>query len=193
MEIVIASHNQGKIKEFKDILEPLGYTVSCVEELGCDVSEVIEDGDTFEENAYIKAKYVYEKLKIPVLSDDSGLVLNVFPKMLGIHSARYLEGKPYSEKNKSIVAMYKDVDDRTASFVSALVYFDGDPHTFVGKVDGEIGKEISGDEGFGYDPIFIPKGCKESFAKMGTAKKASLSHRRIALNKFIAYLKEEKS
>lgn len=192
MKIVIASHNLGKIKEFKEILEPLSYSVIGVEELGIDVSEVVEDGDSFEENALIKAKYVYDLLKIPVLSDDSGLILNAFPDLLGIHSARYLEGKDYIIKNKTIVDMYEGIDDRTASFVSSLVYYDGTVHTFTGVTEGHIAREIKGATGFGYDPIFIPNSHSESYAEMGPVEKAKISHRGLALEKFLNYLKEVK-
>lgn len=192
MKIVIASHNKGKIKEFKEILEDLGYEVMGVEALGCDVTQVVENGETFEENALLKAKYVYQQLKIPVLSDDSGLVLDAFPSMLGIHSARYMEDKSYLEKNQSIVDLYKNIENRKASFVSALVYYDGAAHSFLGKVDGKIAEEILGEEGFGYDPIFIPQGHKESFASMGPSKKARISHRGRAIEKFVTYLKEDK-
>lgn len=190
MKIVIASHNLGKIKEFKEILEPLSYSVIGVEGLGIDVSEVVEDGDSFEENALIKAKYVYDLLKIPVLSDDSGLILNAFPDLLGIHSARYLESKDYIIKNKTIVDMYEGIDDRTASFVSSLVYYDGTAHTFTGVTEGHIAREIKGATGFGYDPIFIPNSHSESYAEMGPVEKAKISHRGLALEKFLNYLKE---
>lgn len=192
MEIVIASHNQGKINEFKEILEPLGYLVQGVEALGVDFTKVIEDGDSFEANALIKAKYVYDILKIPVLSDDSGLVLNAFPEILGIYSARYLEGENYEVKNKSILELYQGVTDRSAYFISALVYYDGQVQTFVGEIHGQITKEIKGDKGFGYDPIFIPKGFSESFAEMGPKEKVKISHRGLAMEKFLNFLKDDK-
>ena len=191
MKIVIASHNKGKIKEFKEMLEPLGYFVQGVEALGLDVSKVVEDGDSFEENAIIKAKYVYDQLKIPVLSDDSGLVLNAFPDLLGIYSARYLEGESYQVKNQSLIELYENIDDRSAYFVSALVYYDGEEEVFVGTVKGKIAKEIKGTEGFGYDPIFIPENSNQSFSEMGAFEKSKISHRSIALDQFVAYLKEK--
>ena len=191
MKIVIASHNLGKIKEFKEMLEPLSYSVVGVEELGLDVSGVIEDGDSFEENALIKAKYVYDLLRIPVLSDDSGLILNAFPDLLGIYSARYLEGQDYSVKNQTIVDMYEHVEDRSASFVSSLVYYDGTAHTFTGVTKGHIARDIKGATGFGYDPIFIPDTHSESYAEMGPVEKAKISHRGLALEKFLAYLRNE--
>ena len=191
MKIVIASHNLGKIKEFKEMLEPLSYSVVGVEELGLDVSGVIEDGDSFEANALIKAKYVYDLLKIPVLSDDSGLILNAFPELLGIYSARYMEGQAYSVKNQSLLEMYEDVEDRTASFVSSLVYYDGAEHTFTGVTQGHIAREIKGTTGFGYDPIFIPNTHSESYAEMGPIEKAKISHRGLALEKFLTYLRNE--
>ena len=191
MKIVIASHNPGKIKDFKEILEPLNYKVQGVEELGVDVSKVIEDGNSFEENALIKAKYVYDILKIPVLSDDSGLNIKAFPNLLGIHSARYLEGQSYTVKNQSILKMLNKKEDRSASFVSSLVYYDGKPNFFTGVIHGEIADEIKGDGGFGYDPIFIPYKHSQSFAEMGTIEKGKISHRAIALKKFLDFLEDK--
>lgn len=190
MRIVIASHNQGKINEFEKMLEPLGYSVVGVEELGIDVSKVVEDGDTFKENALIKAKYVYDLLNIPVLSDDSGLMLEAFPDLLGVQTARYLEGQPYSKKHEVLLESYKEIENRSALFETALVFYDGSAHYFTGSVEGSIVKEVRGTQGFGYDPVFVPKGRKESFAEMGPEEKSKISHRSIAVSKFLEYLKE---
>lgn len=192
MRIIVASHNQGKINEFKRMLEPLGYEVLGSQDLGLDVSKVVEDGDSFEENALIKAKFVYDTLKIPALSDDSGLILNAFPELLGLHSARFLEGQPYSAKHRVLLEHYRDVKDRSAYFKTALVYYDGSAKYFTGSIQGLIAHESKGSQGFGYDPIFIPEGRNESFAEMDALEKAKISHRSIAVGKFVNYLKEEK-
>ena len=192
MEIVVASHNQGKIDEFKRILEPLGYEVVGTQDLGLDVSDIVEDGSTFEENALIKAKHVYDLLNIPTLSDDSGLILNAFPELLGLHSARFLQGQPYSAKHKALLKSYLSVKDRTAYFKTALVFYDGSPKYFTGIVQGLIAEESKGAQGFGYDPIFIPEGRSETFAEMGALEKSKISHRSIAVRKFVQYLIEEK-
>lgn len=192
MKIVLASHNLGKLKEFKDILEPLGYELLAADSLGVNVEDVNEDGETFAENALKKAKYVYEKVHLPVISDDSGLVLKAYPELLSVHSARYMADKPYSEKMKSILSLYDELSDRAAYFQSVLVYYDEKPHYFEGRIDGTISKTIKGQEGFGYDPIFIPNGHEVSFAEMTLEEKQKISHRGIALEKFVKYLKDSK-
>lgn len=190
MKLIIASHNEGKIKEFKEVLEPLGYKVFKSNDFDIDISEVIEDGDDFKDNAIIKAKFLYDKLEIPVISDDSGLVLKSFPNLLGVHSARFMENESYSIKNKAVLEKYNQSQDRSAYFKTALVYYNGQAHIFEGIVEGVIANNVLGDNGFGYDPIFIPKGYDHSFAEMTRLEKSKISHRGRAIRKLVRSLKE---
>ncbi len=196
MKYVIASGNKGKLKEFQTILKNYSIELVSAKELGIDMDEVIEDGESFEENALIKARYVYEALDAayPVIADDSGLILNAYPDLLAIHSARFMEHASYAEKNQAILDKYQQEQeqDRSASFHTALVLIekDGQEQRFQASIEGSIAQEILGDQGFGYDPIFIPKNYRESFAQMGD-EKDRISHRAQALKKLEAYFEKE--
>ena len=191
-DIVVVSSNQGKVKEFKNILQPHGFNVISLKDLNIDV-DIIEDGKTFEENALIKARYFKDKFDL-VVADDSGLEISALDNQPGIHSARFL-GKDldYKIKNKKVIEMLEDKKDRSAKFISVIAYIeDGVEKTFRGEVLGEISKEIMGAEGFGYDPIFIPNGLNKSFGQLSDEEKNKISHRSIALEKFERCLKNEK-
>ncbi|CAM3659514.1 RdgB/HAM1 family non-canonical purine NTP pyrophosphatase [Erysipelothrix urinaevulpis] len=191
MKVIVASHNEGKIKEFHSILEPLGFEVLKASDFNVDVSMIEETGTTFAENALIKAKAVYEIIKLPVVSDDSGLNLDAFPELLGVYSARFMENEPYHIKNKTILKKYETESNRKANFESCVVYYDGHAHSFSGIVEGEIVDKIKGEGGFGYDPIFKPSGYSQTFGEMSVIDKDKISHRARALNKFVEFIKEE--
>lgn len=189
MKILVASSNQGKLKEFRKILEPLGYVVQSAEEAGYSLDHVVEDGLTFEDNALIKARVLYDLTGVPVVADDSGLSINALPDILGVYSARYMGYEtPYDVRNKHILELLED-RNKEAYFTSVIAYVDGsNEYTFKGTIDGVI-KEISGEGGFGYDPIFYPLGHEISFAQMSDDLKNEISHRAIALAKFIEHIK----
>lgn len=190
MKILIASQNEGKLKEFRNILEPLGYKVCSAQQEGYNLDHVVEDGLTFADNALIKARKLYDMAKVPVIADDSGLCIHALPEILGVHSARYMGyDTPYSVRNPHILELVKDLD-RAASFLSVIAYVDGSvEETFEGRIDGLI-QPATGEGGFGYDPIFYPLGYKQSFASMDETLKNKISHRAIALLKTVNYLKE---
>src|SRR5690554_677424 len=146
MKIAVASNNPGKIKEFKSILEPLGYELLSAKELGVDMSEVIETGDTFAENALLKAEYLFEKTSLLSIADDSGLVINALPDILGVKSARFMgEDTDYSLKNDKILEMLKNKEDRSAYFISVIALCDENTsETFEGIINGHIAKTILG-------------------------------------------------
>ena len=190
-DIMIATSNKGKVREYKSLLEPLGYIVHDLSEL--DPIEIDENGSTFQENALIKAKSIKDKCNIIVIADDSGLEIDALNKEPGIHSARYLEGHDYSYKNKVLLERMKGKTDRSARFVCAIALCDetGD-HLFTGVMEGKINDQAAGDNGFGYDPIFLVEQFGKTSAQLTMEQKNSVSHRGIATRELLAYLKGEK-
>ena len=190
-DIMIATSNKGKVREYKSLLEPLGYKVHDLSEL--DPIEIDENGSTFQENALIKAKSIKDKCNMIVIADDSGLEIDALNKEPGIHSARYLEGHDYSYKNKVLLERMKGKTDRTARFVCAIALCDetGD-HLFTGVMEGKINDQAAGDNGFGYDPIFLVEQFGKTSAQLTMEQKNSVSHRGIATRELLDYLKGEK-
>ena len=190
-DIMIATSNKGKVREYKSLLEPLGYIVHDLSEL--DPIEIDENGSTFQENALIKAKSIKDKCNMIVIADDSGLEIDALNKEPGIHSARYLEGHDYSYKNKVLLERMKGKTDRTARFVCAIALCDetGD-HLFTGVMEGKINDQAAGDNGFGYDPIFLVEQFGKTSAQLTMEQKNSVSHRGIATRELLDYLKGDK-
>ena len=190
-DIMIATSNKGKVREYKSLLEPLGYIVHDLSEL--DPIEIDENGSTFQENALIKAKSIQGKCNMTVIADDSGLEIDALNKEPGIYSARYLEGHDYSYKNKVLLERMKGKTDRTARFVCAIALCDetGD-HLFTGVMEGKINDQAAGDNGFGYDPIFLVEQFGKTSAQLTMEQKNSVSHRGIATRELLDYLKGEK-
>ena len=191
-EIVVATSNQGKMKEYRLMLEPLGYKVTSLKDIDMTL-DVEETGSTFEENSLIKARYIAKKLpnKI-VIADDSGLEIHGLNGFPGIYSARFMEGSSYEKKNLAIIEKMRDLKDRTANFttVISLVNFDEKDHTFSGKAFGHIEKEIEGNNGFGYDPIFFSDDLNKTFGNSTNQEKSSISHRGKALIKLVDYINQ---
>ena len=190
-DIMIATSNKGKVREYKSLLEPLGYIVHDLSEL--DPIEIDENGSTFQENALIKAKAIKDKCNMTVIADDSGLEIDALNKEPGIHSARYLEGHDYSYKNKVLLERMKGKTNRNARFVCAIALCDetGD-HLFTGVMEGKINDQAAGDNGFGYDPIFLVEQFGKTSAQLTMEQKNSVSHRGIATRELLDYLKGEK-
>ena len=187
-DIMIATSNKGKVREYKSLLEPLGYAVHDLSEL--DPIEIDENGSTFQENALIKAKSIKDKCNMIVIADDSGLEIDALNKEPGIHSARYLEGHDYNYKNKVLLERMKGKTDRSARFVCAIALCDetGD-HLFTGVMEGKINDQAAGDNGFGYDPIFLVEQFGKTSAQLTMEQKNSVSHRGIATRELLDYLK----
>jgi XTP/dITP diphosphohydrolase len=190
--IILASNNKNKLKEIEAKLQPLGMNVISQKEAGYEI-EVEETGKTFKENAILKAEAIFALSKKPVIADDSGLEVDFLNGEPGVYSARYAgENATDREKIDKILNLMKDVDDytkRTARFKCAICYIDekGEKHIFEQACEGVIAKELHGNNGFGYDPIFM-FGDK-SFAEISKEEKNEISHRGKAIKEFIDYLK----
>lgn len=191
MDLIVASNNKGKIVEYKNILEPLGYNVMSQSEAGVNV-EVDETGTTFEENAYLKAKVIYDIKKTCVISDDSGLMVHALNDEPGIYSARYKGIDSESGRRKEILRLLENESDRSATFVCCICYIDetGSEHLFKGLWNGTIALKEEGTEGFGYDPIFISEDADKTTAVMGVNFKNKYSHRAKATKMLLDYLKK---
>ncbi len=196
-ELMIATSNAHKVEEFKKMLEPRGIVVKSLLDLE-EQFDIEENGTTFEENALIKARSIAKHLDIPVISDDSGLVIDALDGAPGIHSARYLgKDTDYKTKNTIILSRLADVEGeaRSARFVCAmgLVYPDGKEMTFTGTIEGYIHDKIEGPNGFGYDPIFYYPPFGTTTANVSDEMKNSVSHRGNALKKLMEYLDHEEA
>ena len=184
-QIVFATGNEGKVKEVKMIMRDLGMEVISLKEAGI-IANMEENGVTFEENAILKAKEIAEYTNAIVLADDSGLEIDFLNKEPGIYSARYLgEDTSYAIKNKVILERMEGADDkaRSARFVCAMaaVFPDGEVVVSRGVMEGMIGYEIQGENGFGYDPIFYLPEYHATSAQISPEIKNKISHRGKAL------------
>ena len=193
MKLILATGNKGKVREFKEILEPLGYEILSQGELGLDLN-VEETGETFEENAFLKADAVLKATGHAAVADDSGLCVEALGGAPGVHSARYGGGKAWTDKQKYeyLLDQMKGVDDRRAKFVSCIVclFPNGERIAVRGECPGRILETPAGDAGFGYDPVFAPEGYDKSFGELGQEVKNTLSHRARALAVLRERLKE---
>ena len=188
MRIVFATGNAGKMREIKQILDDIGIDIVSMKEAGY-TSNPEENGKSFEENALIKARALASLIndgETIVMADDSGLEVDALNKEPGIYSARYLgEETPYSVKNKNIIDRLEGIEPekRTARFVAAIaaVLPDGTELTTRGTIEGRIGYEERGANGFGYDPIFYLPDMSRSTAELPPEEKNKISHRGRAL------------
>lgn len=183
--IIFATSNAGKMKEIRLIMEDSGYEVVSLKEAGIS-ADIEENGTTFEENAVIKASAIAKLTGEPAMADDSGLEVDYMDKAPGIYSARFLgEDTGYDIKNNYILDKLKDVPEekRSARFVCAiaLVYPDGTCITKRATIEGYIGYEIRGENGFGYDPIFMVPEFNKTTAELSIEEKNKISHRAKAL------------
>ncbi|MDR2901532.1 MAG: RdgB/HAM1 family non-canonical purine NTP pyrophosphatase [Lactobacillales bacterium] len=184
-ELILASHNKGKIAELSDMLKPYGITIRSGRDL--DVQDPEETEDTFLGNATLKAKYFAEKTGLPSLADDSGLCVHAIGDRPGVFTARF--APTAVEGFEKINAELGANPDRSAHFACCLVlaWPDGHTESFIGRVDGTIALHPRGDNGFAYDICFIPNGYDRTFAQMTREEKAPLSHRGKALQQFIKH------
>jgi len=183
-QILIASTNRHKVEEIEKIFKIPGIEFASLERYK-DIPEAIEDGISFEENALIKARHYYHHTKIPVIADDSGLVVPALNGEPGIHSARYSgEQSTYDENNALLLSRMEKLkgEQRFAFFVCVVVYFD-DKNVILseGRAEGKIIGQLKGAGGFGYDPLFYYPEAGKTFAEMDSEEKNQVSHRSRAL------------
>ncbi len=190
--LVLATHNQGKKKEFDTLLKGLVGEVKTAGELG--LIEPPEEGTTFLENATMKAVTAMKATGLPALADDSGMCVNALDGAPGVYSADWAGTPRDFQKAMNLVHdKMGDHPDKGAQFVCVLVlaYPDGRIETFEGVCEGSIQWPPRGLEGFGYDPMFLPEGHAKTFGEMSSDEKHAISHRAKAVEKFITYLKGE--
>lgn len=188
MEIVFASNNAHKLEEVCSKLSK-EFTVLSLKDVLGDV-DIPETGDTLDENASIKSRYVFERTGKNCFSDDTGLEIAALNGEPGVYSARYAgEGCSFQDNMDKVLEKMTGAKDRSACFRTVIsLILNGEEHFFEGRVDGEILTEEHGEEGFGYDPIFRPDGFEESFAEMTIEQKNEISHRGRAVQKLVGFL-----
>jgi non-canonical purine NTP pyrophosphatase (RdgB/HAM1 family) len=185
--LVVATHNQGKLREFRDLLAPYVDVVTSAGELG--LPEPEETGMTFAENALLKARAAAQLSNSVALADDSGLCVTALEDAPGIYSARWAgPGKDFSVAMQRVHTELGSAKDRSAHFICvlALAWPDGTTETIEGRVDGHMVWPPRGHKGHGYDPVFVPQGESRTFAEMNEEEKNAISHRGLAVQKFIA-------
>lgn len=194
MDIIIASNNNGKIKEINNFLKPLGINAKSIKEyFGKDI-DVPETEETYLGNSKLKAKYIYDLAKIPVLADDSGLEIEAMPGELGVYTARYLgKDASFEEKLESIYNKTKG-KSQNLKYVCCFVLYLGEEYYLhsQSEVLGKISNVPKGSNGFAYDKIFYYKEFDKTFAEMSTEEKNKISHRAKALEKLVIKMKEKK-
>ena len=191
--IVVASTNEGKLREFREMLEPEGYKVLSLRDLDHPF-DIAENGTTFQENAVIKAQSVADEFNIPALADDSGLCIACLNDEPGVHSARWLgHDTPYDIKNQKVLELVKDAENRSCYYACAIAWCvpGKAPVVFFDTWHGEIAQEPKGENGFGYDPIIYMPEYGKTVAEMSKEEKNAVSHRAKALRKLEDWLREK--
>lgn len=189
VKFVIATGNPGKVKDFNHILELMGHEAVSLKDMGieCDIEET---GTTFKENSYIKAKAIYDLVNLPTIADDSGLCVDALNGAPGVYSARYGgEGLDDHQRCLKLLDEMKDELNRKAWFKSAICCILNDTTTIEveGECEGTLLYEVTGENGFGYDPLFFVEKFQKTFGEVSKEEKNEISHRRKAMDK----LKEE--
>ena len=193
-KLIIGTNNKGKLREIRSLLPK---NIKIYSTSGFNFRSPVENGKTFEENSFIKSKYFSKKTGLICLSDDSGLEIDILDKRPGIYSARW--GGKNSDFRKAIKKVYKELDKKNknwknikikARFVCALTisFKDKKIAQSIGKVEGFISDKPMGKNGFGYDPIFIPKNKKKTFGQMKPSEKYKMDHRFFAFKKIKKFL-----
>lgn len=190
MKLLISTNNKDKQREFAQVLSGMAVELVFPQDIGLGELEVDESGDTFEENARLKAVAFANASGLLTVADDSGMEIEALGGAPGVHSKRFVTGSD-SERRKKVLELMEEKSNRNARFRCTLVLID--PKTnleqvFVGDFDGEISREELGDEGFGLDPVFVPKGETKTVAQLGNDYKNEHSHRALAIKKLATYL-----
>lgn len=187
-KLVFATNNKNKTEEIRLALNGQ-YEVLNLEDIGC-FTDIPETADTFEGNATLKSGYVVEHYNLDCFADDSGLEIEALNNEPGVYSARYSGSRDSLENINLVLQKLAGIENRKANFKTVISLMqNGENYLFEGVINGTIRTELSGTKGFGYDPIFQPDGYTVTFAEMAMDEKNKISHRAIALQKMIAFLK----
>ncbi len=188
MKLVFATNNLNKLKELQNLLGEEIELLSLAD-INCD-DEIPEDYETLEENASQKAQYIFDKYKVNCFADDTGLEIEALNNEPGVYSARYAgEEKDAKANMKKVLRNLNGIENRKSRFRTVIsLIIDGKENQFEGIVEGNILEKERGIDGFGYDPIFKPKGYHVSFAEMDMTEKNKISHRGLAVRKLVDYL-----
>lgn len=187
-KLVFATNNTHKLEEIQLALKDI-FNIQSLKELGCN-TDIPETGNSLVENALIKARFIHQEYHCDCFADDTGLEITALNGEPGVYSARYAGEQKNSEDNMDLVLQkLQGVKDRSAQFKTVIaLILDGKEYLFEGIVEGQILPTRSGEKGFGYDPIFQPKGFDRSFAQMSTEEKNQISHRGKAVAQLITFL-----
>ncbi|BAX80070.1 non-canonical purine NTP diphosphatase [Labilibaculum antarcticum] len=188
MKLVFATNNRNKLKELQNLLGE-EIELLCLADINCE-DEIPEDYETLEENASQKAQYIFDKFNVNCFADDTGLEIEALNNEPGVYSARYAgEEKDAKANMKKVLENLNGVENRKSRFRTVIsLIIDGKENQFEGIVEGNILEKERGIDGFGYDPIFEPKGYDISFAEMDMTEKNKISHRGLAVRKLVNYL-----
>lgn len=189
MELVFATNNNHKLHEVRELLACGAFDVVSLKDIEC-FEDIAETGDTLDENSLIKAKYVWDRYGKSCFADDTGLEVEALRGRPGVYSARYAgEGCSFRDNVIKLLKEMEGVENRRARFRTVItLIIDGEVHSFEGRVDGYILEKETGEEGFGYDPVFVPDGYNESFAEMPLDLKNKISHRGLAVMKLVNWI-----
>ena len=191
MKLVFASNNKNKIQEIQALVPSVIQIVS-LEEIGC-TEDIPETADTIEGNAILKANYVTEKYGYDCFADDTGLEVVALNGAPGVYSARYAgEQKDANDNMDKLLSELKDKSNRKANFKTVIALnLNGKQNLFTGIINGKIIEEKIGNNGFGYDPIFVADGYEKTFAELSMEEKSTISHRGIAVKELILFLQKQ--
>ena len=188
LSIVLATRNEGKVREFRELFSGVDINIKSLKDFG-PIPDIIEDGATFEDNAYKKAYFTAKVLGFPAFADDSGLVVEELNGEPGVYSARYAgDGATDIDNNIKLVKAMDGKANRKAAFqtVLAIAVPGGPALIYEGRCEGEILDEVRGEYGFGYDPLFYYPQLKKTFAQMSQEEKNSISHRGKAMSELVS-------
>lgn len=190
VQLVFATNNRHKLEEVAAKINGQIHLLT-LEDIGC-TEDIAETGTTFEENASIKSRYVYDNYHLNCFGDDSGLIIDALNGEPGVYSARYAgEHGNHPANISKVLENLQGIENRSARFKTVIsLIWDGNEHLFEGTVEGTIRYQTTGNGGFGYDPIFQPDGYTITFAEMTLEEKNKISHRAKAMEKLIAFLNQ---
>ncbi len=192
MNIILATGNENKKKEYLEMVKKDHIHFLTAKECHLDM-HVEENQSTYRGNALLKARHLKKQTQKIVMADDSGICIDALPHILNVHTARYMEGHTYLEKCQSILELMKGCIHRNARFICCicLILENNETYFFEGTCEGKIADQMEGNQGFGYDPIFIPNGYDCSFASLEKQIKNQISHRGLAFQQMYRFLLEK--